>query len=213
MKNWSPIKPNISGIGKTSPNGGSRENTFHVADSYPSEPMRAKRNHQGSIVRVHRIEMDAGSYHRFDHFKGRLHVLNTLLDGPGPETTDIVLPHDCDRSILMPAQRPITTIALVEKNGPNCASTWSEDLRHSRTNRSRRIQKIIKSALPDESDARLPLRNFGKHVLKIRQQRSCKSRDKAGSVDVQIRGRGVHDQRIYLLRSASPARPASRSRT
>ncbi|MDQ0248296.1 hypothetical protein J2W22_000343 [Sphingomonas kyeonggiensis] len=80
-------------------------------------PVRSGRYQQGGIVGRDRVEMDPQCQHSGEQGEGWRHVLHAMLDGPGAKAGHVAAGGHGDRAILVPAQRPIGAVALVEQDG------------------------------------------------------------------------------------------------
>ncbi len=88
---------------------------------YQAQPMRARRDQQRRIIGIDWIEMEAHGHHAFQQRDGRRDMRPSLLHGPWPETLDIAPFNHLDGPVLMPGQRPIRVVTLIEQHRPNRA--------------------------------------------------------------------------------------------
>ena len=95
--------------------------------------MGTQGNPKRPVFTVAVVQMNADSYHPFQHFRWRLDMNNAFFDRPGSESGRFDPFGNGNRKILMPRHRPVRRSWLIEVNAAN-AGRWGTENASDRLN-------------------------------------------------------------------------------
>ena len=142
MQDRSGVKPDASRSGKACLDAASRDDLCDAFLGDEPEPVRSRCNIERRVVRTDRVEMQANGDHGFDEVDGRRDVQPPLLHRPRAITWNIDAFGDLYGAILVPAERPIGCVALVEQQRPDWPSRRPDHAADIGRDRSARIQSL-----------------------------------------------------------------------
>ncbi len=129
MKNERWIKPDVAGFRQAFQQLPFVNRLLNVLFGNQPQSVRAKSNDQWTVCMIDRIDVQAHSDHVFEQRYRRRYVRTPLLDGPGAESGNVYAILHLDCAVLMPAQCPVTAVALVKKQNANGSRRRSDMLR------------------------------------------------------------------------------------
>jgi hypothetical protein len=152
MKDKRSVEPDITSLREAGYHFGASHDCVDIALRDNTGAMRAACDQERGIGRRHRIEVNAQRHHARQQLDGRRDMWKTALDRPGAETGHVTSLADDDSAILMPAERPIGRLGLVEQDRPDGKAIEPQRRGRNGADRAFRIQQARQFGTPLQPD-------------------------------------------------------------